>query len=292
MSTIVGSIECYGGQLNKVRLGDNDWQAINCLLYLPSNYDPSRQYPCLMFAHGNGEAGTDLNKMLDQGLPYVVNEHINNGDIASTDLDKFVIIALQSSWVGGPVFGDELGALAYIRSKISIDPNRIYFTGLSTGGGAACIAIPTRSDIFAAAIAMSSTNTYGDDATKFKDRHIWLMHSVNDTVCEFDYSKNYAERINAIYPENAILTSFMDGHGGWIGHYEPSWKWINPGPGGQDIGSPNGLSIYDWLLQYSLNNVINPVQAPPSPVVVPTPKKTITVVTVEYSDGTKDVISS
>lgn len=287
MSTIVGEVECQNGKLNKVRLGDNSWQSINTLLYIPTNYDSINKYPCIIFGHGNGEYGTDLDKLLEQGLPYVLNEHINNGDISSTDLDKFIIFCLQSTWVGGPVISDQIGALKYLQTKLSIDINRIYFTGLSVGGGSASYAIPAYPSIFAAVIPMSPTNTNSDDASKFGNGFAWFMHSVNDTMCQFTYSLNFAGRINSSFLGHAILTSFEDGHGGWIAHYEPSWKWVNPGPGGQDIGHPNGLNIYEWMLQYHLGDVpvINPIINPPV-----TPTVIISKVTINYSDGSQKII--
>lgn len=292
MSTIIGEIECQNGQLNKIRLGDNTWQSINTMLYLPTNYDPANKYPCIIFGHGNGEAGTDLDTLLQQGLPYVLNEHINSGDIATTDLDKFIIFCLQSSWVGGPVIGDQIGALQYLQTKLSIDPNRIYFTGLSVGGGSAAYAIPAYPSIFAAVVPMSTTNTNSDDASKFSNGYAWFMHSVNDTICQFAYSLDFAQRINSAFPGHAVLTSFEDGHGGWIPHYEPSWKWMSAGIGGQDIGEPNGLNIYQWMLQYSLNNtVVSPVIVPPVIPPIPiVPPATITKVTIDYSDGTSKII--
>lgn len=282
MGTTVGLIDCLNGQISKIRLGDADWMSISAILYLPTNYDPSKKYPLIAFGHGLGERGTNLDILLNQGLPYVINEHIKANDIARTDLDKFIIFAIQSSW-GSPVINDFKGAIDYLQTKLSIDENRIYFTGLSAGGGSASAAIPNYPDVFAAVVPMSTVNTNPFDGNKYANGYAWFFHSVNDSTCTFSWSKDYAIRINALYPDHAILYSDNQGHGGWIDHYEPSWKWINPGAGGQDIGTPNGLNIYQWLLQHSLNN--------PIPITHISIKKTIMNVVVNYSDGTQETIS-
>src|SRR5690625_3687564 len=119
------------GILNRIETGGVG--RLNTLLYLPTNYDKAKKYPTICFLHGSGEGGTDLDKQLSQGLPWVYQEHIDKGDIASTDLDKFIMIAIQGN--NRSVDPATLvRAIFELKPQVSIDSDRIYCTGLSAGG--------------------------------------------------------------------------------------------------------------------------------------------------------------
>jgi len=101
--------------------------ALEYLLFLPEGYTKSepKKWPLLLFLHGAGERGTNLDLVTVHGPPKIVK----------TKKDfPFVLISPQCpperSWRD-----DEL--LALLDSVIpqhNIDTNRIYLTGLSMGG--------------------------------------------------------------------------------------------------------------------------------------------------------------
>lgn len=70
------------------------------------------------------------------------------------------------------------------------------------------------------------------------------------------------------------VTTLPEGHGPWN-------QWYTPNMVDKVVGS----SIYPWAVQYSATGVVTspPVIVPP-PVVV----KTITSITIKYSDGTSE----
>src|ERR1044071_6700756 len=49
---------------------------VNYLLYLPQDYarDTSRLWPLMIFLHGSGEAGTDLQKVKTHGPPKLIEQ--------------------------------------------------------------------------------------------------------------------------------------------------------------------------------------------------------------------------
>ena len=97
---------------------------LNYLLFLPEGYDSSdKKWPLILFLHGGGERGTDVEKVKATGLPKLLE--------TKTDL-PFVVISPQSprGWNT-----DRLNALLdEVLATYKIDPDRVYLTGLSMGG--------------------------------------------------------------------------------------------------------------------------------------------------------------
>jgi predicted peptidase len=100
---------------------------LNYLLYLPKEYgdDKSKQWPLILFLHGAGERGSDLNKVKSLGPPKLVAEGKEM---------PFIIVSPQvperSTW--DPEALDAL--LGEIIGQYAVDEARIYLTGVSMGG--------------------------------------------------------------------------------------------------------------------------------------------------------------
>jgi len=98
---------------------------LNYLLYLPKNYDSKPAWPLVLFLHGAGERGDDLDLVKKHGPPKLVE--------AGKEF-PFVLVSPQcpaDHWWQP----QELTALLdEIVEKQKIDKDRIYVTGLSMGG--------------------------------------------------------------------------------------------------------------------------------------------------------------
>lgn len=263
----------------------------NTLVYLPTTYNEKNTYPVIIFLHGSGEAGTDLNKVKTQGLPKVVQDHINKGDIAQTDLDKFIIAAQQ--YPGAPYYSPTpdwtFALLDYLKANFNVDERRVYLTGLSAGGNRIMETIPKYPNLFAAAVPMSSAQ-WVSDYTNFERNNFWFFCGTSDTQAD----RNAWARENTFVPEiikaggTAVLTAYPGGHCCWPTYYEPSWRWTD-NPTGKDIGTPNGLSIYEWLLQHSLDQVEQPpTDQPTEPTEPEQPAQTLVQPTAVIKGGAKD----
>ena len=97
------------------------------LLFLPAGYKAhgKARYPLLIFLHGSGEAGADLEKVKAHGPPSFVDARADFPFIVaspqSTSSSQFDPVELN-------LMLDELLA------KLPVDPDRVYLTGLSLGG--------------------------------------------------------------------------------------------------------------------------------------------------------------
>ena len=99
------------------------------LLHLPSGYHQSgeRRWPLLLFLHGWGESGDDLDFLKYHGVPKYLD---------TSDGPPFVVLAPQApegiEWQ--ELTRELLDFLDCLLSEYDADPDRIYLTGLSTGG--------------------------------------------------------------------------------------------------------------------------------------------------------------
>ena len=95
------------------------------LLDLPKDYDEKTDWPLLVFLHGYGQSGDDLQIVRENGPPKLFGEGKQF---------PFVLASLQCPtgfyWRGNVV----IGLIDHLTENYSIDPNRIYLTGLSMGG--------------------------------------------------------------------------------------------------------------------------------------------------------------
>lgn len=102
-------------------------------LFVPLHYNPAEKYPMIVFLHGIGEGGSDIQKPLTVGLaPHIASQLQGRGDF------DFIVLFPQSA---DGNWGEDSQAAADVIEEItaacraySIDKTRISLTGLSTGG--------------------------------------------------------------------------------------------------------------------------------------------------------------
>ena len=98
------------------------------LLYLPAGFDPSGRthYPLLIFLHGSGESGEDLEKVKVHGPPKLVASKPDFPFIVASPQARNSIERFDPATLDAML--DEL------LEQLPIDPDRVYLTGLSMGG--------------------------------------------------------------------------------------------------------------------------------------------------------------
>lgn len=103
--------------------------ALEYLLYLPTDYDPhaATRYPLILFLHGSGERGTDLDRVRTQGLPEAIE--------AGQEVPAIVVAPqcpAHTTW--STEFDALLTLLDTVSATYPVDATRVYLTGLSMGG--------------------------------------------------------------------------------------------------------------------------------------------------------------
>jgi predicted peptidase len=207
------------------------------LLYLPGGYQArgSQRYPLLIFLHGSGEAGTDLERVKVHGPPKLV-EH-------RPDF-PFIVVSPQTPDADrgfDPVLLDAL--LDDLLERLPVDPDRVYLTGLSLGGEWTYGWAALRPERFAA-IAPVSGDWAPAVACRLKNVPVWAFHGARDDVVPIDGDRAMIDAINEC-GGHAQLTVYPEaGHDAWTATY------ANP-------------ALYDWLLSQRRGGP--PPDRPPPP---------------------------
>ncbi len=167
-------------------------------LFVPANYDKSKQYPVVLALHGSGERGKDNNIQLtaNQLATAWIADSLQNR------VPHFVIAPqcpAESTWVnyGKPVdavpFSGTLKIVMEIVDSLdrefSLDPDRHYVVGLSMGGYAGWDLTVRFPDRFAAAVPICGA---GDTtkAARIKDIPIWAFHGDMDPTVNVSGSRS------------------------------------------------------------------------------------------------------
>jgi predicted esterase len=180
---------------NKFIKGYHTYQSITLPYYLfvPANYDPRTKYPLVLCLHGAGEKGDNPWAVKNNSMAIVWARDTNQ-----TKWPCFILVPqcpITGSWVYLPGPGSystdaipispELLTVSDIVDsllvKYSIDPDRLYITGLSMGGFATWDLIVRFPNKFAAAVPMSGA---GDTSKAALIKHIpvWDFHGALDNV--------------------------------------------------------------------------------------------------------------
>ena len=219
-------------QQERLFQGEITYQAkLPYLLYLPEGYDeqPGKRWPLVLFLHGAGERGSDLQGVRRNGPPRLIDEG---------QQFPFIIVSPQCpqrKWWTCEIFA--LGALLdEIEHTYSVDPDRIYVTGLSMGGMGTWALTFANPDRFAAIVPICG----GDDpemACTIKHIPTWVFHGAKDNVVPLAQSEKMVEALRAC-GGNVQFTVYPEAdHDSWTETY------ANP-------------SLYTWLLQQRRNTPV------------------------------------
>ena len=192
------------------------------LIYLPADYDASREWPLLLFLHGAGERGDDVSRVAFHGPPKLIRE-------ATMEL-PFIVVAPQvpEDRIWSVRFLDAL--LEEIARTHSVDEDRVYVTGLSMGGYGTwelAMEFPHR---FAAIVPISGGGTMPGACT-LRHLPVWAFHGALDEVVPPFHTEDFVERLRAC-EGHMRYTRYEDaGHDAWTRTY------ANP-------------ELYEWLLSH------------------------------------------
>ena len=206
---------------------NNIEQDLNYLLYLPNEYDQSEQvFPLVLFLHGAGERGDDLENLKIHGIPKLINEGRSF---------PFISLAPQCPndgyWDKPEYVSTLISLVKTVMKDTRVDPKRVYGTGLSIGGlGTLAIAIKDP-ELFSAIIPICG----GADLEKIQRLNklpMWIFHGDRDDVIPLDNSISIYQSLRSVN-ENVFLTVYAGvDHDSWTETYEND-------------------DIYDWLLKFS-----------------------------------------
>lgn len=201
--------------------------SLQYLVYLPPGYDNDDTYwPLVLFLHGSGERGDDINQVKRYGPPMLVDQGENF---------PFILISPQCP-LGQRWDPLALSVLLDVVEKLyHVDQNRVYVTGLSIGGEGTWNLAMAQPDRFAAiAPVCGRTGSLYLDAARIKSIPIWVFHGAKDDVVPVSESQRMVKALKdcgssikfTVYPEA--------NHNAWTETY-------------------NNQELYKWLLKHHLD---------------------------------------
>jgi len=120
-------------------------------VYVPSDYDPRRAWPTILFLHGAGEGGRDALAPTE----YQLGSAIRRNAARYPGLVVFPQVSTyQPLWTSADV-DFALSVLSHAQADFNVDPDRLYITGVSTGARAAWHALYRNPHLFAASLIVA-----------------------------------------------------------------------------------------------------------------------------------------
>jgi len=209
------------GQQTAIEVEASTAVACRYHLYLPPQYDGQDRWPLLLFLHGSGERGNDLELVKVHGPPKL---------IAAGKEFPFIVVSPQCPRFQRWETAQLAALLDQVERTCKVDPDRVYVTGLSLGGFGTWQLAANYPDRFAA-IAPICGGGEKEAAAVISQVPVWAFHGAQDKAVPLKASE---EMIAALRQAGAEpkLTVYPDaGHDSWTATYD------NP-------------ELYDWLLSH------------------------------------------
>ncbi len=195
---------------------------LDYLISLPADYDERPSWPLLLFLHGAGERGNDLELVKKHGPPKLIEQG-----------KSFPFVVVSPQCPSDRWWTTEMTALTAlldeVSSKYKIDKDRVYLTGLSMGGFGTWMLAAYTPDRFAALIPICGG---GEVLTtrRLGKMPVWVFHGAKDAVVPLKRSEDMVEALKKA-GGNVKFTVYPEAnHDSWTETYD------NP-------------EVYAWLLE-------------------------------------------
>lgn len=243
-------------------------ETLNYRKLSPNKLSENKLYPLVVFLHGKGERGNDNELQLKHGLKLfaddegmkrfpaiVIAPQCPEDELWSTTLaQKDTTPSMDAQPT--PAMRLVIELLDSMLLTESVDPDRVYVTGLSMGGFGTFDLITRRPTLFAAAVPVCG----GGDPSPAKLRRllkmpIWVVHGTEDKVINIDRSREmvFALESGGATPKYSELNGF--GHNVWDATY-------------------SDLELYNWMFSQSKKGAIKRGSAAKSVVGLRRPTRT------------------
>lgn len=177
------------------------------LLYEPKNYSPNGKYPLILFLHGSGERGDDVNLVKRYGVPKYCESKPLSAFVLAPQCKK------NRTWLS---LTEELYALVReITETYPIDADAVSVTGLSMGGFGVFQMIMDYPYLFSAAAPLCGGGTAWR-LNEVAHLPIRIYHGEKDGDVDCFYSKDAYNRLKKYGAADVSLFLYPDfGHNIW-----------------------------------------------------------------------------
>jgi pimeloyl-ACP methyl ester carboxylesterase len=237
-----GTVAERGGPLIRWHRSSFDGSSQPYALYVPAAYDPSRSWPLVLSLHGfSSDHILNLRRVLGRGnAPDEPDCHAKSCFPELPDVDFLIAspYGFGSLWYEGPAETDVLDVLSDVRANYTVDPDRIYLTGLSMGGAGAWHLAVRHPHLFAAVAPVCGPSDYRlfasheSLATSFAEEllaahspinlagnlaHVpaKIFHGTLDDLVRVEHSRSMAQRLRELGCHVEYVEFPEVGHDAW-----------------------------------------------------------------------------
>lgn len=200
---------------------DTNVDSLEYLIYYPKDYKSTsaEKYPLLLFLHGGGQSGSDINKVRQHGIPNL----IENGKEF-----PFIVLAPQNPhlnkyWEEAPV----MALLEKVIKEENVDADRIYLTGYSRGAFGAWSLAMQYHHVFAAIFPVSGA-VPASYAIWMEKIPIWIFHGEDDPIISIKESEGIVSKLKELGHEPRFTRYPNTKHNAWDSAYATTelYEWM------------------------------------------------------------------
>lgn len=206
-------------------------ESLRYLLFLPSSYGQAEQkWPLLLFLHGAGECGDNLELVKLHGPPKLVEQRPQDFPM--------IVVSPQAPRLETPIVDRwDPKLLAELVDEVArvwaVDTDRLYVTGLSMGGYGTIRLVAHYPQKFAAAIPIcgGGWSNYGRSLAPVP---MWFFHGDADQAVPVERSIEVVRAMRLAGGQPRLTVYSGIGHDSWTETY-------------------NNPEVYQWLLKQKLS---------------------------------------
>jgi len=180
------------------------------VVFVPEDYDGTKEYPVILFLHGSGETKGGSKMPVEVGIGTAIK--------AREKTFPFITIIPQAekrSWGADSENGKRaMAMLDEVMKEYKTDPKRVYLTGLSMGGYGTWSLAAAHPDKWAAIVPVCGGGN-PMDAEKIKGIPCWCFHGDADTTVPTQKSRDMIEALKKTGAEPKYTEYPKVGHNSW-----------------------------------------------------------------------------
>ena len=211
-------------------------------IYTPDEAENGEPLPLVLWNHGAGESYRESAD--NEG----VQLRANMGGVGWVQ-DEYPSYVLAPQQGTGYAIDNVIAVIDRLIDEGKVDPDRVYVSGCSMGGGQTLTFLRTYPGYFAAAVPICPAGSYTDEqAATVADTPMWFFHSADDPTINVSRTRATVAQLEGMDPVDLKYTEVehlpYEEEGG-SGNYNGHWSWILPL--NNYYSEEYGTNVFDWL---------------------------------------------